>query len=185
AVAETVTVQGEIPLVETTKSSIGASISRQQIDQLPLPERNFESLAYLAPGISPSVTDGSSISGAGSSGASNTFMIDGLSNDQDGLGNSRGDYSPDAIAEYEVLSSQYSAQYGQASGAVINVITRSGGNDFHGRVSAYYRADGLTATDPFAQGAQTPFDQWIASAFVSGPIAKDKAFFFASFEPTW
>ncbi len=185
AVAETVTVVGEAPVVETTKSSIGASVSRQQIDQLPLPERDFESLAFLAPGISPSVTDGSTISGAGSSGASNTFLTDGLSNDQDALGDNRGDYSPDAIAEYEVLSSSYSAQYGQASGAIINVITRSGGNDFHGRVSAYYRADGLTASDPFAAGAKTPFDQWIASAFLSGPIAKDKAFFFASYEQTW
>ena len=185
AVAETVTVVGEVPVVETTKSSIGASISRQQIDQLPLPERDFESLAFLAPGIAPSVTDGSTISGAGSSGASNTFLTDGVSNDQDALGGNRGDYSPDAIAEYEVLSSAYSAQYGQASGAIINVITRSGGNDFHGRASAYYRADGLTASDPFAAGAETPFDQWIASAFLSGPIAKDKAFFFASFEQTW
>ena len=185
AVAETVTVVGEAPIVETTKSSIGASISRQDLDQLPLPGRDFESLAVLAPGITPSVTDGTTISGAGSSGASNTFLIDGVSNDQDALGGTRGDYSPDAIAEYEVLSSSYSAQYGQASGAIINVITRSGGNDFHGRVSAYYRADGLTASDPFASGAETPFDQWIASAFLSGALAKDKAFFFASFEETW
>jgi outer membrane receptor protein involved in Fe transport len=185
AVAERVTVVGEAPVVETTKSSVGASISRQQIDQLPLPERDFESLAFLAPGISPSVTDGSTISGAGSSGASNTFLTDGVSNDQDALGDNRGDYSPDAIAEYEVLSSSYSAQYGQASGAIINVITRSGGNDFHGRASAYYRADGLTASDPFAGGAKTPFDQWIASAFLGGPVVKDKAFFFGSFEETW
>jgi outer membrane receptor for ferrienterochelin and colicin len=185
AVAETVTVVGEAPIVETTKSSIGASISRQQLDQLPLPGRDFESLASLAPGITPSVTDGSTISGSGSSGASNTFLIDGVSNDQDALGNARGDYSPDAIAEYEVLSSSYSAQYGQASGAIVNVITRSGGNDFHGRASAYYRADGLTANDPFAAGAKTPFDQWIASAFLGGPVVKDKAFFFGSFEETW
>ena len=184
-VAETVVVKADAPIVETTKSSIGASITRQQIDQLPLPGRDFETLAFLSPGITPSVTDGSTISGAGSSGASNTFLIDGMSNDQDSLGGTRGDYSPDAIAEYEVLSSQYSAQYGQASGAIINVITRSGGNDFHGRASAYYRADGLTATDPFAGGAETPFDQWIASAFLSGPIVKDKAFFFASWEQTW
>ncbi len=191
AVAETVTVEAEIPVVETTKSSIGTTITRREIDQLPLPERSFESLAFLAPGITPSVTEATPISGAGSSGSSNTFLIDGVSNDQDALGDSRGDYSPDAIAEYEVLSSQYSAQYGQASGAIINVLTRSGGNDFHGRVSAYYRADGLTASDPFAspnpvtgQAAKTPFDQWIPSAFLSGPIARDKAFFFASFEDT-
>jgi outer membrane receptor protein involved in Fe transport len=191
AVAEVVTVEGETPIVEATKSAIGAGITRQQIDQLPLPDRSFTSLAFLAPGITPSVTDGSDISGAGSSGASNTFLIDGLTNDQDALGLTRGDYSPDAIGEYEVLSSAFSAQYGQASGAIINVITRSGGNNFHGRVSAYYRADGLTASDPFASPDpttgedKTPFSQWIMSAFLSGPIAKDKAFFFASYEQTW
>jgi outer membrane receptor for ferrienterochelin and colicin len=193
AVAETVTVQGEAPIVETTKSSIGANITRQQIDQLPLPERDFESLAFLAPGISPAVTEGdaSPISGAGSSGASNTFLIDGMSNDQNSLGGTRGDYSPDAIAEYQVMSSQYAAEYGQASGAVINVVTRSGGNAYHGRASVYYRDDALTASDPFApidpetgEREKTPFDQWTPSAFLSGPIVQNKAFFFASYEET-
>ena len=62
-----------------------------------------------------------------------------MSNDQDIRGGTRGDYSPDAIGEFEVLSSQYDAQYGQASGAIINVLTRSGGNDLHARLSGYYR----------------------------------------------
>jgi hypothetical protein len=192
AVAETVTVQADAPIVETTKSAIGATITTRQIDELPLPERNFISLAFLAPGITQSVTEATDISGAGSNGSSNTFLIDGLSNDQDALGDTRGDYSPDAIGEFEVMSSQYAAEYGQAAGAIVNVVTRSGGNDFHFRLAGYYRADGLTASNPFAQRdpvtgnkVETPFDQWILSTSLSGPIARDKAFFFASYEQTW
>jgi Carboxypeptidase regulatory-like domain/TonB dependent receptor-like, beta-barrel len=184
-VAETVTVHADAPIVETTKSSIGATITTQQIDSLPLPERNFINLAFISPGITQSVTEATDISGSGSNGSSNTFLIDGLTNDQDALGDIRGDYSPDAIGEFEVMSSQYAAEYGQASGAIINVVTRSGGNDLHFRAAGYYRADGLTATNPFAHGADTPFDQWILSTNFSGPIVREKAFFFASYEQTW
>ena len=192
AVAETVTVHADVPIVESTKSAIGANITTRQIDELPLPDRNFTSLAFLAPGITQSVTETTNISAAGSNGSANTFLIDGLSNDQDALGDTRGDYSPDAIGQYEVMSSQYSAEYGQASGAIINVVTRSGGNAFHARAAGYYRADSLTASDPFAQTdpdtgekVETPFDQWIMSLSGGGPIVKDKAFFFGSYEQTW
>ncbi len=115
-----------------------------------------------------------------------------MSNDQDSLGGTRGDFSPDAIGEFQVMSSQFDAQYGQASGAIINVLTRSGTNDFHARVSGYYRADSLTASDPFAQTnpitgekEETPFDQWIFSTFLGGAIVKEKLFYFGSFEQTW
>jgi outer membrane receptor protein involved in Fe transport len=192
AVAETVAVQADVPIVESTKSAIGANITTRQIDQLPLPERNFTSLAFLAPGITQSATETTNISAAGSNGSANTFLIDGLSNDQDALGDTRGDFSPDAIGEFQVLSSQYAAEYGQASGAIINVVTRSGGNDFHARAAGYYRADSLTATDPFAQTdpdtgekEKTPFDQWILSLSGGGRIVRDRAFFFGSYEQTW
>ncbi|HEY1250565.1 MAG TPA: TonB-dependent receptor [Thermoanaerobaculia bacterium] len=192
AVAETVSVQAEVPIVESTKSAIGVNITTREIDELPLTDRNFTTLAFLSPGVTQSVTETTNISAAGSNGSANTFLIDGVSNDQDALGDLRGDYSPDAIGEYEVLSSQYSAEYGQASGAIINVVTRSGGNTFHARAAGYYRNDGLAATDPFAQKdpdtgekEKTPFTQWIMSLSGGGPIVKDKAFFFGSYEQTW
>jgi len=191
-VAETVSVQADVPIVETTKSAIGVNITTRQIDELPLPERSFESLTFLAPGITQSVTETTNISAAGSNGSANTMLIDGVSNDLDAVNDFRGDFSPDAIGEYQVMSSQYSAEYGQASGAIINVVTRSGTNDWHARLAGYYRADALTASDPFAQTnpntgekEETPFDQWILSASGGGPLVKDKAFFFGSFEQTW
>ena len=191
-VAETVSVTGDAPIVETTKSSIGVNVTTRQIDELPLPDRNFETLTFLSPGVTQSVTEATNISAAGSNGAANTMLIDGVSNDLDAVGDFRGDFSPDAIGEFQVMSSQYSAEYGQASGAIINVVTRSGTNDWHARVAAYYRADSLAASDPFAQTdlntgekEKTPFDQEILSLSGGGPIVKDKAFFFGSFEQTW
>ena len=192
-VAETVTVVAEAPIIDTTKSAIGANITTRQIDELPLSERNFQNLIFLTPGITTNSTgEGSTVSAAGSNGASNTYLIDGMSNDEGIRGGTRGDYSPDAIGEFEVLSSQYDAQYGQASGAIINVLTRSGTNDLHARLSGYYRPNALAASDAFAQTnpdthekEQTTFNQWIASAFLGGPVAKDKLFYFASFEQTW
>ena len=146
-----------MPIVETTKSSIGANITTRQIDELPLPDRNFESLAFLAPGITQSVTETTNISAAGSNGSANTMLIDGVSNDLDAVDDFRGDYSPDAIGEFQVMSSQYSAEYGQASGAIINVVTRSGGNDFHARAAGYYRADSPGGERPLRPGrTRTP-----------------------------
>jgi outer membrane receptor protein involved in Fe transport len=192
AVAENVAVHADVPIVETTNSAIGVNVTTQAIDELPLPDRNFTSLAFLSPGITLSVTETTNISASGSNGSANTFLIDGVSNDQDALGDIRGDYSPDAIGEFQVLSSQYAAEYGQAAGAIINVVTRSGGNTFHARAAGYYRADGLAATDPFApkdpntgEKQKTPFNQWIMSLSAGGPIVKDKAFFFGSYEQTW
>ncbi|HEY7160788.1 MAG TPA: TonB-dependent receptor, partial [Acidobacteriota bacterium] len=183
-VSENIVVEEDAPVVEPTKTTIGTAITNKQIDDLPLPDRNFISLASLAPGITFARTEATSISGSGSSGSSNTFLIDGLSNDQDALGDTRGDFSPDAIAEYEVMSSQYEAEYGQASGAVVNVLTRSGSNDVHGRFSTFYRADSLAANNPFAL-REAPFDQTIVGGYVGGPIIKDKTFFFGSYEHTF
>jgi hypothetical protein len=183
-VSENIVVVEDAPIVEPTKTTIGTAITNKQIDDLPLPDRSFISLASLAPGITFARTEATSISGSGSSGASNTFLIDGLSNDLDAVGDSRGDFSPDAIAEYQVMSSQYEAEYGQASGAVINVLTRSGNNDVHGRFSTFYRADSLSANNPFAL-REAPFDQTILGGYVGGPIIKDKTFFFGSYEHTF
>jgi hypothetical protein len=182
-VSETITIQDDAPLLEPTKTSIGATITQKQIDDLPLRDRDFVNLSKLSPGITASRTEATDISGAGSSGSSNTVLIDGVSNDQDALGDFRGDFSPDAIAEFQVQSSQYQAEYGQATGAIINVITRSGSNALHGRFSLFYRADSLAASNPFA--VDTPFDQTIPSGSIGGPLIKDKLFFFGSYEHTF
>jgi hypothetical protein len=194
AVAETLTVQGEAPIIETTKSVLGGTITNKQIDELPVAQRDFVNLAYLVPGIINSVNSENSevtIGSSGANGTGNTFLIDGVSNDQDALSSTRGFFSLDAIAEYQVLTNQYAAEFGQASGAIVNVLTRSGDNDFRGRAFGYYRADELSANNPFVQPdpvtgetEKAPFSQTIFGGFFSGPLKKDKTFFFVSYDHT-
>jgi len=179
-VVETITVQAEAPIVETTKSALGGTITNKQIDQLPVAERNFVNLAYLVPGIVNSVNSENSevtIGSSGANGTGNTFLIDGLSNDQDAVSSTRGFFSLDAIAEYQVLTNQYAAEFGQATGAIINVLTRSGDNDFRGRAFGYYRADELSANNPFVrpdpvtgEKEKAPFSQKVFGGFLSGPL---------------
>lgn len=191
---ETVTVRGEAPIVETTRSALGGTITTQQIDELPVAERNFTNLAYMVPGILNSVNSENSdvtIGASGANGTGNTFLIDGLSNDADAISSTRGIFSLDAIAEYQVLTNQYAAEYGQASGAIINVVTRSGTNNFRGRAFGYYRADSLSANDPFVQPdpvtgerEKAPFSQKIFGGYLGGPIRQDKTFYFVSYDHT-
>lgn len=185
AAADTITVTAEPLIVEVTESAIGTTITTEQIDDLPLAGRTFTELAALTPGIQNSVTEGSEISASGGSGSSNTYLVDGVSLDREGLGGQRGTFSPDVIREFEVLSSQYPAEFGRASGAAINVVTRSGANDLRGRLSGYYRADDLAEDNPFvASNLKTPFTQTIYSGFLGGPIRRDKMFYFAGYERT-
>lgn len=190
-VEETVVVQADAPMVETTKSALSGTITPREIDDLAVADRDFANLAYLIPGVTN--TSGGSdnaetgIGSSGAKGTGNTFLIDGLSNDGNALSESRGLYSLDAIAEFEVLTSQYAAEFGQASGAILNIVTRSGTNELHGRVSGYYRADELSANDPFVQAEteKAPFSQKILGATLGGPLVEDKTFFFLSYDHTF
>lgn len=185
ATAETMTVTAEAPIIDRTQSAITNTITTRQIDQLPLPNRDFTELASLTPGIQYSVTEDGSISANGGSGSSNSFLVDGVSGDADALGGQRTALSPDVVAEFQVLSGQFAAEFGRASGAVINVVTRSGANDMRGRVSGLYRNDSLAADNPYVgPDERTPFTQKVYSAFLGGPFKRDRAFYFASYERT-
>lgn len=184
---ESVTVTAESPLIETTKSSLGTTITTQQIDELPIAGRNFSTLAQLTPGITS--TGGSGISSAGQLTRNNTFLIDGLSNDDDSVAGQRGGFSVDAIKEFIVVSNNFSAEYGQASGAIVNVLTRSGTNAVAGRAFYYHRDDSWDARTA-ASKLVTPtppkskLEQKIVGGFYGGPIRRNRIFYFASAEYT-
>ena len=131
ALEEAVTVTAELPLVETTRSSLGTTITTNEIEELPIAGRNFATLAQLTPGVTS--TAGSGISSAGQLTRNSTFLIDGLSNDDDSVAGQRGGFSVDAIKEFIVVSNSFSAEYGQSSGAIVSVVTRSGTNTINGR----------------------------------------------------
>lgn len=182
-VQETVTVTAETPLVEITKNALGTTITRSQLDSLPLAGRNFVNLAQTAPGITG--VGGGGVNAAGQLSRNNTFLIDGASNDDNVVASTRGGFSLEAVREFVVLANQFAAEYGNASGAIVSVITRSGTNQLQGRGFLFHRDDSFDATDPFAkaQGSgKAPFSQQRFGGFAGGPIVRDRMHYFASYE---
>ncbi|HEV8317619.1 MAG TPA: TonB-dependent receptor [Vicinamibacterales bacterium] len=168
------------PLVEATKNEMGQVIQRAEIDGLPVVARTFSSLALLTPTVQEDVK-ASGLSIAGQRGFNSNFLVDGVTNRSSQLGGQLIAFSQDWIDEFRVSTAGYDAEFGNASGGIINVVTRSGANDFHGRVFAYFRDEGLDAT-PALTTSKTKLLEQRPGGYLSGPIAKEKAFFFAGFE---
>jgi hypothetical protein len=194
---QTVTVEAGAALVEPTKSALGRTIRPHEIDEIPIANRDFASLAGLVPGIvsigSPGPRGSSiisaNISANGQTWQNNTFLTDGLSLDDTQNLNARRGLPLDAIQEFAVLSSGFTAEYGQASGAAISVVTKSGTNRLAGRAFYFHRDDHWDATPgsvKLTSGAtgKPGLNQEVAGGFVGGPLVHDRTFFFGSLEQT-
>jgi hypothetical protein len=186
--ATTVQVEGVAPLVDDTKTDVSQVIGTQQIDNLPVNGRRYDNFVLLTPAVTADGAFGLlSFRGVANG---NSFLLDGNdATQQFYLENNGGtrELSPvalDSVQEFEVVSANFSAQYGFASGGVINTVTRSGTNDLHGSAYWFYR-DGtdMAAHDPFAN--VNP-DQWRlqAGASVGGALIKNKLFYFFNGEFT-
>lgn len=184
-VAETITVTGQSPLVETTSNTLSKTISRTELDTLPLNGRNFSNLAAMSPGVAMVGNSNNNVLAAGQTNRSNSFLIDGTSNDDTTVATSRGGFSLEAVREFAVMANQFNAEYGMASGAIVSVVTRSGTNDLQGRLFLFHRDDSFDAQDPFskAQGSgQSPFSQQRYGGFLGGPLVRDRFHYFGAFE---
>ena len=184
-VSETITVTGQSPLVETTSNTLSKTITRTELDTLPLSGRNFSSLAAMSPGVAMVGNTNNNVLAAGQTNRSNSFLIDGTSNDDTTVATSRGGFSLEAVREFAVMANQFSAEYGMASGAIVSVVTRSGTNDMQGRLFLFHRDDSFDAQDPFskAQGSgQSPFSQRRYGGFLGGPLVRDRVHYFGAFE---
>ncbi|MGH9383124.1 MAG: TonB-dependent receptor [Vicinamibacterales bacterium] len=182
-VAETVTVTAESPLVETTSNALERTITRTELDSLPLIGRNFANLATMSPGVAG--VGGGGVSASGQTTRSNSYIIDGTSNDDTVVNTQRGGFSLEAVREFAVITNQFNAEYGMASGAIVNVITRSGTNNLQGRAFGFHRDDSFDAQDPFsrAQGSgKAPFSQQRYGGFLGGPLVRDRFHYFAAYE---
>jgi hypothetical protein len=183
SVSETIQVTASSPLVETTSNTLGTTVSRDQLDSLPVPGRSFTALAQTAPGVTG--VGGGGVNSGGQLSRNNSYRIDGVSNDNNVLASPRGGLSMEAVREYVVIANQFSAEYGDASGAVVSVVTRSGTNEFKGRGFLFHRDERLDAQDPFskAQGSgEAPLSQQRFGGFLGGPIARDRVHFFGAYE---
>jgi outer membrane receptor for ferrienterochelin and colicin len=183
SVAESVIVTAESPIVETTKSSLGTTVTHAQLDNLPIAARDFTQLANLTAGVTG--VGGGGVNAGGQLSRSDTWLIDGVRNDETAVSGARGGFSLEAVREYIVMPSQFTAEYGNASGAVVSVVTRSGTNIVQGRGFLLARSDAMDAQDPFskAQGSgKAPFSQQRYGGFLGGPITKDRLHYFGSWE---
>ena len=171
---------GAAPLVETTKSTLGTTVTRDTLDNLPLITRNFAGLATLAPGVTG--VGGGGVDRQGQTDRSNSYMVDGVSNDQIVTAGHRGGFSLEAVREFAVMTNQFSAEYGLVVGRGLQRGHALGTNELKGRVFAFHRGDAFDAQNPFskAQGSgQAPFSQQRFGGFLGGPIVRDRLHYFA------
>ncbi|MDQ2935925.1 MAG: carboxypeptidase regulatory-like domain-containing protein, partial [Acidobacteriota bacterium] len=197
-VSETVTVTSNATTVETRSGDVNSLISEKQVTELPLNGRNYAALVTLVPGLSAPNEAGAfgtrgtgldshvDVSVNGNQSNANMWTVDGVNNMDVGSNATLLVFpSIDSIAEFKVERNSFSAEYGQAQGAVINLITKGGGNQFHGTGFYFLRADGLNANDFFLNSAGQPKGQLKYKNFggnFSGPVVKNRAFFFWSEE---
>ena len=184
-VEQKIEVPAELPLLETTSSSQGATVLPEQIENMPINGRNYLDLLQLVPGVAINrQADANSDNATPILGerANNTgFLIDGLSNQNELNGGPAAQFNQDTIAEFQVITTGYKAEFGHASGGVVNVITKSGSNDIHGLVSVYHRNNALDSSD--IPGSDVPYLlRWDYDAAAGGAIIKDKLFWFGSGE---
>ena len=189
---ETVNVSAETPQVDVTSKEIGGNITTRELVELPSINGNFVGFIGLLPGIVPTISTESfgsdSIAVNGQDPRNNNYMLDGGNNNDDVIGQRAGTQARtpiEAIQEFQVITNQFDAEFGRTTGAVINAVTKSGTNIFHGSAFENYQDADLTGKDYFAEknGSPKPDTQYQRlGGTVGGPIIRDKAHFFFSLE---
>src|SRR6184192_2562508 len=184
-VQQKVEVSAEIPLLETTSSSEGTTIVPRQIVDMPINGRNYLDLLQLVPGVAinrqADLNSDNATPILGERANNTGFLIDGLPNQNELSGGPAAQFNQDTIAEFQVITSGYKAEFGHSSGGVVNVITKSGQNKIHGLASAYHRNNVFDSSD--ISGKDVPYLlRWDYDAAAGGAMVKDKAFWFGSAE---
>jgi hypothetical protein len=190
-IEESVTVTGQSPLVDTTTATVGGNVGTAELSELPAMNRNYFSAVALLPGVqfSPSNQMGNDTIVANGQTTQNTNVsVDGGYNADDALGTSSGAQvrtALEAVQEFQVLTSMYDAEFGRASGAIVNAVSKSGTNQFKGVIFGYAASNALTAKDYFVERNNltkptTTKREW--GGVIGGPIVKNKAHFFFSLE---
>ncbi len=194
-VEESLTVTGQAPVVETTKSEVSAVVTRQQIETLPVGDRQAVSLSLLLPGTGADTVrprrNNANIGAGGVAIYSSNFLVDGTSNMSSKNGEPRQDFPQAAIREFRVSVSQTPAQFGGRTGGVVTIVTRAGTNQFGGDAVEFFRDKSLNAMNLFEQqahdlkGAPKPaYRRHQFGGSFGGPVVKDRLHFFVAAERT-
>jgi outer membrane receptor protein involved in Fe transport len=197
--SESVTVTGEAPVVETTRTSISTTVNQKAIENLPINGRNYQDFATLTPGVIRDPTRTGDLSVGGLRGTLNSVQVDGVDNNNTFFGQAFGrggvrppyQFSEESVQEFQVNQNGFSAEFGRAAGAVINVVTKSGTNQFHGGGFEYFRDESLNSNTPDLKGLQArrglpnkrpPSQINQFGARIGGPIKHNRAFFFFTYD---
>ena len=193
AVDTSVTVSADATPLEAARSQIASTVSQAEVANLPMNGRNFLEVALLAPGVAPtniastqmfpetSAVPGISLSVNSQRNLSNSFIVDGLSANDDAAGLSGITYSVEAIDQFQVVTSGGQAELGRALGGYVNIVTKSGTNAVRGSAYQFFRDDALNARNALS-GTTLPMRQSQFGGSIGGPIAKDRTFYFANVE---
>jgi hypothetical protein len=196
--SEAIVVSARAPVVDVSDTSMSTVVGQEQIDALPTNGRNFLSFTVITPGVTTDRTPQqgasatSGLSFGGQRARSNNIMVDGVDNNDPIVGAVRATFGQEAIQEFQVLTNSYSAEFGKASGGVVNIITRSGTNEMRGNVFEFFRNKSLNAETHFIQQfdingnlitqEKPPFRQNQYGFTLGGPIRRDQTFYFLSAE---
>jgi outer membrane receptor protein involved in Fe transport len=191
AASESVSVVADAPVVETTRTTAASNVTEKAVENLPVNGRNFIDFTLLTPGVVRDVRGGD-LSFAGQRGTSNTLLVDGADSNNLFFGQATGRtgfrpyaFSEDAVQQFQVNTIGYPAEIGRAGGGAINVVTRSGSNDFHGSAFEFYRDRALNA-NTFVNNRggvrKGPYHFNQFGGTLGGPILKDRLFFFFSYD---
>ncbi len=188
-VSEVVTISGATAeLVETSKTAVATTVDLQRIENLPINERNYLSFALTTSTVArdngrpigPAPTTG--LNFGGQRGRSNLVQVDGADNTDNSVNASRSTVSQEAVQEFQVVSNSFAPEFGRSSGGVVNVVTKSGTNDFHGNIFGFIRDKSFQARNPFAPIAEPDFRRTQYGVTLGGPLDRDRTFFFFAFE---
>jgi hypothetical protein len=190
SVSETVNVSSEAEMIETQRSSSATTIEQQRIENLPINGRNYINFALTnsklardtAPSIGAAPTSGINVSGQRA--RNNQVNVDGMDAVDNSTNGIKSTVSQDGVQEFQLITNSYAAEYGRASGGVVNIITKGGTNALHGSGFGYLRNRNLQATNRFSTIEDPAYTRVQAGLSLGGPIKKDRTFFFLSYENT-
>ncbi|HET9789798.1 MAG TPA: carboxypeptidase regulatory-like domain-containing protein, partial [Candidatus Angelobacter sp.] len=185
-----VTVTGEAQLIETAKTSTSTTIGQERIENLPTNGRNYVNFSLtnsqvqrdVAPSIGAAPTSG--LNFGGQRARSNAVNVDGMDAVDNSVNGIRSTLSQEGVQEFQIITNGYEAEYGRASGGVVNIITKSGTNDFHGSVFGYLRNRNIQAQNPFTNTKDPAYTRAQAGVAFGGALKKEKTFYYFSFETT-
>ena len=185
--SETITVSAEAPVVDVHKTDSSTNILPEQINSLPVQDRDFQRLAFLAPGVQRErggfrFIQGGPVLGAGGNASSATIFVNGVDLTDQVNGLARARFSQDAVREFRVITNRFDPEIGGSAGGALSIVTKSGTNDIHGNVFGFFRDAELQSKGALELQKNDDYARRQLGFTLGGPIARDKAFYFASLE---